>query len=166
VIDTPGHESFSNMRSRGMSLCDIAVVVVDIMHGLEKQTVETLALLKDRNVRFIVVLNKVDRLCGWKHCPDAPIKKALENQSGDVKREFGWRLTKVLAMPLHSLIQYVSMQIFSLILFDNLTHLSKQVVTQLKENGFNTALYYDNQKFRKVFDIVPTSAIRYVCYML
>lgn len=127
VIDTPGHESFSNMRSRGMSLCDIAVVVVDIMHGLQKQTVESLALLKDRNVRFIVVLNKVDRLCGWKHCPDAPIKKALENQSGDVKKEFQWRLTKV--------------------------------VTQLKENGFNTALYYDNQKFRKVFDIVPTSAI-------
>uniref|UniRef100_A0A0D9XZL8 Eukaryotic translation initiation factor 5B n=1 Tax=Leersia perrieri TaxID=77586 RepID=A0A0D9XZL8_9ORYZ len=127
VIDTPGHESFSNMRSRGLSLCDIAVVVVDIMHGLEKQTVESLALLKDRNVRFIVVLNKVDRLSGWKHCPDAPIKKALENQSGDVKREFEWRLTKV--------------------------------VTQLMENGFNTALYYDNHKFRKVFDIVPTSAI-------
>lgn len=115
VIDTPGHESFSNMRSRGMSLCDIAVVVVDIMHGLQKQTVESLALLKDRNVRFIVVLNKVDRLCGWKHCPDAPIKKALENQSGDVKKEFQWRLTKVLAMPLHSLIRYVSMQILSLI---------------------------------------------------
>ncbi|OEL29788.1 Eukaryotic translation initiation factor 5B [Dichanthelium oligosanthes] len=95
VIDTPGHQSFSNMRLRGSSLCDIAVVAVDITRGLEKQTIESLDLLKHRNVRFIVALNKVDRLYGWKTCPNAPIAKALKNQSDDVQKEFKWRVTEV-----------------------------------------------------------------------
>ncbi|XP_047094536.1 LOW QUALITY PROTEIN: eukaryotic translation initiation factor 5B-like [Lolium rigidum] len=95
VIDTPGHESFSNLRSRGSSLCDIAILVVDIMHGLEPQTIESLNLLKDREAVFIVALNKVDRLYGWKPCPNAPIGKALRQQNEDVKMEFNTRLTDI-----------------------------------------------------------------------
>ncbi|XP_042498554.1 eukaryotic translation initiation factor 5B-like isoform X2 [Macadamia integrifolia] len=127
VIDTPGHESFTNLRSRGSGLCDIAILVVDIMHGLEPQTIESLNLLKMRNTEFIVALNKVDRLYGWKASPNAPIQKALKQQSSDVQNEFKMRLT--------------------------------QIVTQFKEQGMNTELYYKNKEMGETFSIVPTSAI-------
>ncbi|KAG4910603.1 hypothetical protein JHK87_056719 [Glycine soja] len=96
VIDTPGHESFTNLRSRGSGLCDIAILVVDIMHGLEQQTIESLNLLKMRNTEFIVALNKVDRLYGWKTCRNAPIVKALKQQTKDVQNEFNMRLTQII----------------------------------------------------------------------
>ncbi|KAL3632410.1 hypothetical protein CASFOL_025394 [Castilleja foliolosa] len=95
VIDTPGHESFTNLRSRGSMLCDVAVLVVDIMHGLEKQTIESLNLLKNGNTDFIVALNKVDKIFGWKTCRNAPIKKALSRQNSDVKMRFNDGLKKV-----------------------------------------------------------------------
>lgn len=66
VIDTPGHEIFANLRTRGGSAADIAIVVVDVNKGFEAQTIESMDILKKRRVPFVIALNKVDMVAGWR----------------------------------------------------------------------------------------------------
>lgn len=77
-IDTPGHEAFSQMRSRGAKIADIAILVIDSCKGVEKQTKEVISHIKKAKVLPVVAFNKVDR-------PEAdPEKGKRELQKEDI----------------------------------------------------------------------------------
>lgn len=60
-IDTPGHEAFANMRSRGAQVTDIAIIVIAADDGVKQQTKEALAHAKKSNVQIIIAMNKMDK---------------------------------------------------------------------------------------------------------
>ncbi|MBD3209283.1 translation initiation factor IF-2 [Candidatus Woesearchaeota archaeon] len=64
-IDTPGHAAFTSLRSRGGSLADIAVLVVDITEGFKPQTFEAVEILKRTKTPFIIAANKTDLVPGF-----------------------------------------------------------------------------------------------------
>ncbi len=86
-IDTPGHELFSNLRKRGGSIADFAILVIDVTKGLQDQTYEAIDLLKSRKVPFLIAANKIDRLPGWESNPDQPFVVSYQNQSKRAKEE-------------------------------------------------------------------------------
>jgi len=92
VVDTPGHEAFANLRTRGGSVADIAILVVDAMHGFENQTYESLNILKSRKVPFIIAANKIDRIDGWVSEEYRPFMKGYNAQSKWVKEDLDNRL--------------------------------------------------------------------------
>lgn len=60
-IDTPGHEAFSKMRSRGAHVADIAVIVISADEGVKPQTKEVLSVVQNNNLPFIIAINKIDK---------------------------------------------------------------------------------------------------------
>jgi translation initiation factor 5B len=79
-IDTPGHEAFANLRRRGGSIADLAVLVIDIIDGVKPQTVESIEILRDRGVPFIVAANKIDRIQGWRSSENVSFMENMKIQ--------------------------------------------------------------------------------------
>ncbi len=95
VIDTPGHEVFTNLRSRGGSAADIAILVVDVNRGFQPQTNESLKILQNRKVPFVVALNKCDQISGWRKSESSFISQVLKEQDASIQADLDQKLYDV-----------------------------------------------------------------------
>ena len=100
-IDTPGHQAFSSLRTRGGGLADLAILVIDFNEGFKPQTVESLRILKQQKTPFVVALNKIDKISGWTskgigHLANAKNQpphatEAFQNRLWEIMADFGER---------------------------------------------------------------------------
>ena len=68
-LDTPGHEAFAAMRSRGLEVADVAILVVSAEDGVKTQTLEALKLIAEVKIPYIVAFTKIDK-------PGADVERA------------------------------------------------------------------------------------------
>ncbi len=87
VIDTPGHSIFMNLRRRGGSVADLAILVIDVIRGFEPQTHESLSILRNRKTPFIVAANKIDAIPGWIQHPNTSFRESFSRQDPAVRRQ-------------------------------------------------------------------------------
>ena len=95
VIDTPGHEIFTNLRSRGGSAADIAILVVDVNRGFQPQTNESLKILQSRKVPFVIALNKCDQISGWRKSETKFISQAIKEQDASIQTDLDQKIYDV-----------------------------------------------------------------------
>ena len=127
-IDTPGHAAFTNLRKRGGSLADLAILVIDINEGIKPQTAEVIQILKHNKTPFLIALNKIDNISGWRtnKNSDISLQKNIETQSMNVKPIFDER--------------YLTIE------------------SSLSSYGFEADLFYNINDFTKKIAMVPCSA--------
>ena len=128
LIDTPGHAAFTNLRKRGGSLADLAILVIDINEGIKPQTAEVIKILKHNKTPFIIALNKIDNISGWRNPENKKIglKESIDSQAEHVKNIFMERYMTLMG--------------------------------SLNAYGFDADLYYNIKDFTKKIALVPTSA--------
>ncbi|MEA1925276.1 MAG: translation initiation factor IF-2 [Candidatus Altiarchaeota archaeon] len=85
-IDTPGHEAFTNLRKRGGSVADLAVLVVDLTDGLMPQSLEAVDILKGYRVPFVIAANKIDNIRGWK--TGLPLNQQMQHVQDEFYKHF------------------------------------------------------------------------------
>jgi len=138
-IDTPGHAAFTNLRKRGGSLADLVVLVIDINEGIKPQTAEVIQILKLNKTPFLIALNKIDNISGWRppssevipvgqppQNKDESLQKNIESQPQNVKQIFEERYYTLIG--------------------------------SLNSHGFDADLFYNIEDFTKKISLVPCSA--------
>jgi len=128
LIDTPGHAAFSNLRKRGGSLADLAILVININEGIKPQTAEVIQILKLHKTPFIIALNKIDNISGWRTNAEENLglQKSIESQAQNVRENFNEK--------------YYTL------------------ISSLNSYGFNADLFYNIPDFTKKIALVPCSA--------
>jgi translation initiation factor 5B len=129
-IDTPGHDCFSNLRTTGIEICDLAIVIVDIIKGIEFQTLECLKILKQHRKPFIIIANKLDLVYEW----ISPQEEESKNLKTNMKRQ-------------------------SKLVLEQLTKYLNQIICQTAEQEINSAPYYLNNDDKEFVSIVPVSSV-------
>jgi len=118
-IDTPGHEAFSSLRERGGSIADIAVLVVDITAGFQPQTIESIKILKQFKVPFVIAANKIDTINGWFSNKQDFLLKNLSRQGRDAQG--------LLEIKLYELIAKLNEHGFKAERFDRVTDYTQEI---------------------------------------
>ena len=156
-IDTPGHEVFANLRSRGGSAADIAIVVADVNKGFEPQTHESIEILKKRKVPFVVALNKVDTISGWKGKRKGDLNIGKHKQKEKITPTMKAEAPTTTNTNLPFITEEIKKQDSDIVsLLDEKIY---TVVGSLSRMGFNSEAFWRIKEFDKELAIVPISAV-------
>ncbi len=119
LVDTPGHEDFTNLRKIGGSLADIVILVIDLNAGIQNQTIEALQILKEYKTPFVIALNKIDSIKGWKS-EEVCLTDLIAKQRPDVQEELDKKIYELVG----NIYQYG----FNAERFDRVQNFGKEII--------------------------------------
>jgi translation initiation factor 5B len=131
LVDTPGHEAFNSLRERGSSLCDMAILVIDLIKGVKPQTIESIKLLKEKKIPFVIAATKLDKIYGWNQTKCLALKGALNNQDVNLQED----------------------------IYNYLYGYLGDIKYDLEKEGINAEYIHDNKKPKEVISIIPLSSL-------
>ncbi len=80
-IDTPGHDYFKSQREVTTQISHMAILIIDVIHGINQTHIEVIKYFKKNKIDFIIALNKIDTISEWKSLKDSYLKASFQNQS-------------------------------------------------------------------------------------